>query len=718
MLALRLAALWGLPAFLFLAACSDPGAPTFRVSVEVAGGNTQFAAPGGALEAPLKVVVEYDGGGPASGQLIRWRVITGSGAALDPVEEYSDADGIASSRVTLGQDIGLYVIEASAGNLAGDPALFEAYAVLPPNLGAVSPSSAAAGDTVTINGTGFSPEPSHNRVLFGSVRGFVVSATASELRVVVPPCLPSRSIAVTVRLGGVSSNSTSLQVLGDDGITLSLKRGEVVTLVSTDDLSCVRLGAEPGSEYVVVPQNVARVAGYQMPYQLLGLAGVEPVPAEAMLVQPGAAESTPLLELRRWLRDMEARILPEDLIRRAAGDLGIFGIASLPAVGSQRQFSVLNKDRQFSQVTAEVKHVSNRAIIYQDLDAPAGGFSHADFTRFGQMFDDPIYETVVGAYGAPSDVDGNERVIILFTPVVNAMTGADSQGYIAGFFYGLDLTTQPGSNQAEVFYSIVPDPDGRFGVSRSRQQILRVVPPVLAHELQHMIHFNKRYFINQVGPETHWLSEALAHMAEDLVGREFLARGDADNAEEFRRGNHSRAARYLADPGRSSVTATDPPGSLEERGAQWLLLKYLMGHYGDLDLLGRLTRSTRTGVDNITAEVERVWGHIISEWSVAIWVDADVALTGDVDSIFTFPNLDLRSALGRFPGGFPLDDAPRFGFEDFTSSTTLMGSSKEYLVIAVPDTAVSGSMGVVMSGPDGDGFPAFTRPRLSIVRVR
>src|SRR5690606_28370633 len=175
------------------------------------------------------------------------------------------------------------------------------------------------------------------------------------------------------------------------------------------------------------------------------------------------------------------------------------------------------------------------------------------------MFDDPIYDAVVDVFGEPSDVDGDGRIIILFTPVVNEMTPRNSSGFIAGFFYGLDLTTQANSNRSEIFYSLVPDPNGQFGDRRATSDVLRVVPPVLAHEFQHMIHFNQRYLLRGVRTETLWLSEGLAHTAEDVVGAVFRARGRDAEADNFVLANLQRASRYLVDPGRTSLITDKPP---------------------------------------------------------------------------------------------------------------------------------------------------------------
>src|SRR5690606_26031962 len=91
-----------------------------------------------------------------------------------------------------------------------------------------------------------------------------------------------------------------------------------------------------------------------------------------------------------------------------------------PVVGSRRSFNTLDADNRTVKITAEVRAVTARAILYQDL-AAADVFTTLDYQRFGQIFDDPIYSTNTAVFGQASDVDGNDRVIIVFTPRVNAL---------------------------------------------------------------------------------------------------------------------------------------------------------------------------------------------------------------------------------------------------------------------------------------------------------
>ena len=75
----------------------------------------------------------------------------------------------------------------------------------PPVITSFSPTSGPVGTTVTIEGTNFGTIPADNTVLFGTVQASVISATATQLSVVVPTGATTQLISVTVN--GLTSNS-------------------------------------------------------------------------------------------------------------------------------------------------------------------------------------------------------------------------------------------------------------------------------------------------------------------------------------------------------------------------------------------------------------------------------------------------------------------------------------------------------------------------------
>src|SRR5690606_10814021 len=145
------------------------------------------------------------------------------------------------------------VIEATFPGLAS-PAEFTARAISAPEI-TEYPRAAAAGDTVTITGRNFSTEPQDNTVTFGGIRGAVVSATQTQLRIIVPVCLPSRSaLPLNVSLGALSSGTVQVDVTASADGTLRMEPGEVVSFFDAADLACVRLPGDAGA-YLVVPSN-------------------------------------------------------------------------------------------------------------------------------------------------------------------------------------------------------------------------------------------------------------------------------------------------------------------------------------------------------------------------------------------------------------------------------------------------------------------------------
>jgi hypothetical protein len=378
-------------------------------------------------------------------------------------------------------------------------------------------------------------------------------------------------------------------------------------------------------------------------------------------------------------------------------------------VGERRTFQVLNAAGGFDQVEAVAQFVSSQAVLYVDEAAPAGGLTLSDLAFLAFEFDEVIHPTITGSFGSPSDLDANERIAILFTPVVNSLTARGASGFVGGFFYGLDLLDREGSNRAEVFYALVPDPSGEFSDARPKDLVLDVTPAILAHEFQHMIHFNERVLkLEAETTEALWLSEGLAQMAEELVALAFESFGNTAAVERYRKGNRVRARRYLAAPERVSLIVATGAGTLEERGAGWLHLLYLWDREG-LNVLRRLTATTRTGVDNVTAQVGRPWPELLSDWLAALYSDGQ----GVSSYSFEYPTVDLRTLLKVTGGAYPLTPEV-LGSSDFARTGSLWSSSGGHYIVVPPS---GGFVAVRLAGADGGNASEDALLRLRVVRL-
>ncbi|MEN8375380.1 MAG: IPT/TIG domain-containing protein [Gemmatimonadota bacterium] len=723
----RASLLLGATVALLLGACGgdgvDPDQPTVRLDV-VSG--DQVAATGQIAPEPLVVrVVSVADGGPVADAVVMWAVEQGEGARTIPASSNTDTLGLASTLLDVGALAGDYVVSASTADAGSDASITVRAFSSAPVLTSLNPASASVGQSVTITGTGFSDQAADNAVFFGVNRATVTSATTTQVVAIVPPCMASGDVDVTVRLGQLVSNALTASITGDPGATIQLAVGESQTLTTAGALDCLSLPGAAGEEFLVIVHNDADDALGEMPYRLTGqvdapatlVAGPSlSVDGQAGPVLPVAAESFHD-SFERGLRERERELIRGVPMARPLESPGAPGVRS-SVVGGMADFQVFNRDGGFTTVTAEVVLTSAHAILYQDLSAPAGGFTAQDFADFAAEFDDPIFDADVAAFGNVSDVDLNGRVIILFTPVVNLFTPPGSDGFVAGFFFGLDLTTGAGSNEAEIFYSVVPDPNGDFGDARTRDRILEVVPPVLAHELQHMINFNERVFVRNASElETLWLGEGLAHAAESVVAREFAARGNSARALDFKVDNLARARRYLQTPGDVRLVADVGEGSLAERGAGWMFVEYLRGHFGGDQILRDLTSTTASGTANVTLQTGDTWPRLLRGWLVANYADEAPELLpgGPADVRDSYPLLDLRADFQGLGLNYPLMPTPR-AFADFVTSGELPSSAGAYLRF----DAGGGAPTLRLRLTDQAGVPlgAGAEPAISVLRLR
>jgi hypothetical protein len=713
-------AAWGIIAMSGSMACNS-GMTTIQLpplEMLIASGDGQFGVVGEDLGVPLRVVVRSEvTGSPREDVSVLWDITQGGASIVGVSTTITDSTGSTQARLRMGAGPGEVRVRASVAGQAAVSTTFQLFGVNRPALSGVTPADAAAGETIVLTGTDFSTQADQNVVLFSGIRGRVLAATQTSLQVEVPPCLPARDVAVSVQLGVVPSvDSISMAVTGGGQVT-SMQVGDVLDVVDDGGFTCHALdGGITGADYLALVYSASAVGAARHPFELTLLSSSPPplAAARAPRVEGALPEDGVATGLQEaW--DQRVRALEDALVRGrspapggAAGPARV-GPAAVPSVGERRTFNVLNASGGFDQVTAEAQYVGTRAAIFVDDEAPdpPDGLTDADLAGLAARFDDAIHPAVIGAFGTPSDLDANERVIILFTPAVNRLTPRGSSGFVGGFFYGVDLLpASTGSNQAEIFYALVPDPDGIFSDAHTKQQVLQAVPAVLAHEFQHMVHFNERVLVRgAAGQEALWLSEGLAQMAEELVARAFDAASDAQGAHLFRAGAVLRARRYLAGPDTVSLVVTTGQGSLPERGAGFLSLLYLEDQQGT-ELLGDLTRTTRTGVPNVEFEAGIDWPDVLADWWSATYLDGPGPESGPL----TYPTIDLRAYLGS---PFPLQPVP-IGPGDASPSGSLWSSSVRYYFVSPP---FGGTASVRLGGDSGGPSAAQAALRLRLIRI-
>lgn len=175
-------------------------------------------------------------------------------------------------------------------------------------------------------------------------------------------------------------------------------------------------------------------------------------------------------------------------------------------VGDKETFWTKNiVENQFEQTTAVLKVIGKHCYIFLEdgKTLPA-----ETIERVRKNFDEVIYPTNTSNFGFEwkPGIDGDNRITLLMFDIKDGYNG--SGGFVGGYFYAADsylqekLPAHIKSNEREMFYLDINPADP------ASDRFLSTI----AHEFQHMIHFN------QDPGEYTWVNEACSQIAPYLCG--------------------------------------------------------------------------------------------------------------------------------------------------------------------------------------------------------
>jgi hypothetical protein len=517
----------------------------------------------------------------------------------------------------------------------------------------------------------------------------------------------------------------------------ALAVGEHRVLDPNQTDACVRLtqAGPAGAEYLYLPVATAGQVtdeGVEAPFTLTGsslaaAARQGPSPRLSAFRPPlrAAAFHSMLRERERALSRSpsealfdQGRVTPSATVPPMVNDVRTFEVCSSPACDN------------FVQATATARVVGRRVAIFVDNAAPAPGYTVSSLAEVGALFDDFLYPVDTTAFGRESDIDANGVVIVLLTQRVNALSPncSASGSVILGYFFGADLlprsANNPGSNEAEIFYGLVPDPNN-MACDISEAFARTRLPATFIHEFQHMISFNQHRLIRGASSEVTWLNEGLSHFAEELGARrlpaaecpsgscfdDFLRDGDMANAYAYLQ---SPEDFFLIEPGNST-------GLLEERGANWLFVRWLVDHFASDSVLGtdltrRLVATNRLGTSNVVAQTGIAFPVLVPEWQMANYLD-DLPGFDQPGSRLRYKTWNFRQV---FPDSlsqpFPLIPDQTTGSGYGHTGVLRAGSGRHVLVtqaVSAPlvDLLLTGASEVEPMSPTVDA-------RIGLVRIR
>jgi Bacterial Ig-like domain (group 2) len=443
-------------------------------------------------------------------------------------------------------------------------------------------------------------------------------------------------------------------------------------------------GGAAGAEYVYVPVNLDRAAPLGLEVAAAGVVAAAGPPSPALLpasplrLRDGGPAADDEGHARRMERQVEElRALRPARIGRGGGPRLLI-TPGVPAVGALMTLNVAGgcsgaRDDRAGRVVS----VGRRVVVVADTANPAGGFGTAQYDSMAAEFDSLAWPVDSAAFGVPTDLDGNGRVVALFTRAVNERTPVGASSVTLGSMEARDLFTSgaggcPRSNEGEIFYLLVPDPAGTVnGNTRSMGFVRRNTLGTMAHELQHLANASRRIYLNGAWSglyEETWLNEGLSHVAEELMFYRAAGLAPRANLDHAALATGPQAARrsaaftnYLTQNfGRLRLFMERPdtagpvkPGSvLAIRGATWAFLRYAADRHGgdETALWQALANTQKQGMANLLAALGTDATPWVRDFSAALYVDDAVA---GVNGAYGIASWNLRSVYAGTTG-FPL----------------------------------------------------------------
>ena len=267
---------------------------------------------------------------------------------------------------------------------------------------------------------------------------------------------------------------------------------------------------------------------------------------------PETAEVPQSSEGMTTLQILENKLVPEnDPLELAARFNGVSDPrANLkePAVakanGSKQPFWILDVDaNDYRQITAMLAYQTPHLYFWVEEGID---YDEDEVEQLAKVFEDQIYPTdrlYFGSEWTPG-VDNDPHLVIIY---------AYKLGGAAGYFSGSDSLTpevSAYSNAAEMFYLSADYTDLSSSYTYG----------VLAHEFQHMIHWN------QDRNETSWLNEGFSELAVDLNG--------------FDVGGFDMLFAFQPDLQLNFWPGDDQGDASPHYGASFLFTRYLLSQFG------------------------------------------------------------------------------------------------------------------------------------------
>ena len=353
-------------------------------------------------------------------------------------------------------------------------------------------------------------------------------------------------------------------------------------------------------------------------------------PPPKVLQAPQEAEKTTQFSVAP---DRDLFRLTNELVP-GSGDIPrtIIGDTTEYSVGRTDTFWLVDlADTKTYQSDFELVLVSPHAYWYVEDGL---NFSLSGIERSASRFEEVIYPVVTQVFGDEWNpgIDNDPRLNIL---------NAKLRG-VAGYFSSTDeypTGVRPRSNQREIIYINAQNvPPGGANYDQ-----------VLAHELQHAIHWNAD------NSEDTWVNEGLAELSSSI------ALNSSFSIREFLRGAPISLINW----------PTSALGGIANYGAASLFIHFLTEHYGGREDLRTLLAQPEDSIAGIDGYLKKMgfdsrFDDVFEEWAVANVLDGD--------GKFGYGDLEVSASISRSIKGFneAQSEIPQYAVE-YTELKSISG---------------------------------------------
>ncbi|MDR2304281.1 MAG: hypothetical protein LBE10_06810 [Treponema sp.] len=173
-------------------------------------------------------------------------------------------------------------------------------------------------------------------------------------------------------------------------------------------------------------------------------------------------------------------------------------------------YAVNNVNLEYYKLTADCLAENDYCMVYADQKA---NVDSAVAQNIADVYESRIHGPITDTFGGIMDMDENGKVIFLLLDILDGSTGG---GYIAGYFYSLDMMKKSEDPSTQAYYS--NEADMLYIDTNPGLQSMGSLFSTMAHELQHLINYSATTARDGREPDV-WINEGLSTAAEFIYGR-------------------------------------------------------------------------------------------------------------------------------------------------------------------------------------------------------